>query len=406
MSKSGTPLASGPVFNPWTFVAAFLATLVLLACLGARADKFHWYDNFVRFTPNNAPDTKYEPTLAEMESIVRQKCRPDQILVVVGGNSILLGVGQPVQKLWTARLQEMLGPEYVVINFALRGACPTDGGALLAEALRDEYPKQIYIANMAPMQNLTPVGLDTYRFLTLEAFHKRRLIDFAPRTEAILARKDSALPPDKARELELRARADGFLYFRDLWTWTSYRFFSTYPASEPISRKMAYKARRVFPDTEPDFETMPKTQRYTPEIMKADLEISRAWTSPYYQRNEQNGWVLYPAVATEFEKRVRTSFPEPLRGRTLLLVSRNSPFYTRQLEKDIQERENLGFADTVRMLEAGGYHAMEYGKDFADDDYGDRTHLTASGGKRLAALIAPEIRSIAASLGYNTAKKE
>ena len=144
-------------FQPVTLLAGVVLGLIGLAWAGRAVTGRDWHRDFVRFHPLIAPESMYQPTIGEMRAIVRARCRPDQILVIVGGNSIFQGVGQPVENLWTRHLQELLGDRYAVVNLAFRGSSPTDAGALAAESLRDEYPRQIYLANVPPFVPSGPV---------------------------------------------------------------------------------------------------------------------------------------------------------------------------------------------------------------------------------------------------------
>ena len=92
--------------------------------------------------------------------------------------------------------------------------------------------------------------------------------------------------------------------------------------------------------------------------------------------------------------------PDALKKRTLILLSRSSPYYVRRLTPDEREREDLTYAHSVAVWEAGGYEAMDYGKDFTVEEYGDRTHVTWQGGAKLAVLVADNVRAMAQDLGY------
>ena len=83
------------LIRPVSLLLGFGLGLVLLVGLGRTTEQRDFHPKFTRFHPNMAPETLYYPTVAEMSAIVRRRCRPDQILVIVGGNSILYGVGQP-----------------------------------------------------------------------------------------------------------------------------------------------------------------------------------------------------------------------------------------------------------------------------------------------------------------------
>ena len=169
MSDTPAPLPSAPFFRPVTLLAGVALGLGLLAVAGRLVTRDDWHRDFHRFHPFIAPETLYQPTVAEMCAIIRARCRPGQILVVVGGNSVFQGVGQPVEKLWTRRLQERLGDRYAVVNLAFRGSAPTDAGALAAEALRAEFPHQIYLANVPPFKAASPGGTVEYFLMLLDA---------------------------------------------------------------------------------------------------------------------------------------------------------------------------------------------------------------------------------------------
>ena len=95
-----------------------------------------------------------------------------------------------------------------------------------------------------------------------------------------------------------------------------------------------------------------------------------------------------------------TIMPEPLRKRTLILLSRTSPYYTRRLPPDEQERDNLAYERAALLWRESGYEAIDYGSDYTIDDFGDRTHLTWRGGEKLATAVAVKVKEMAAKLDY------
>lgn len=359
-----------------------------------------WHPGFVRFHPYITPETLYEPTIGELSAVIRANCRPDQILVVVGGNSILQGVGQPVDKLWSRRLQELLGDRYAVVNLAFRGSSMTDGGAVAAEALRHEFPRQIYLANVTPLGSATPAGSDPYRFMLFDAYYKGQLIDFPARDKGISEYSGNPTTYPEIFFQILSARVDAALRFRDFWTWWSANLFFTFPTDRSPDIRTAYKPRNAFPDTEPDFDNMPFTERFAERFAEAEMAITRGYTGIYYEKDSSGAWRWVPAQREGFQGLVRNAFPDELKPRTLVVLSRNSPYYTRQLTDDERARDELAVQDALAGWRDAGYSSLDYGSDFADTDYGDRTHLTASGGRKLAALVATEIEAMSERLGY------
>ncbi|MFZ5494453.1 MAG: hypothetical protein ACOZE5_03830 [Verrucomicrobiota bacterium] len=396
-----TPPTTAPrFFQPVTLLVGLVLGLVTLSWAGRAVTRHNWHRDFQRFHPLIAPESHYQPTIAEMRAIIRDRCRPDQILVVVGGNSVFQGVGQPVEQLWTRHLQDLLGERYAVVNLAFRGASPTDGGALAAESLRDEFPRQIYLANVPPFTGASPAGNLDYRFMLFDAQYKGWLLDFAPRLTTL---EDYLAHPKvypAARETSLAGRLDAWLRFRELWNWWSVTRFFTFPTSLTPERAHAFRARNEFPDMEPDFAAIPFNERFPGKSLPVEMQIVRNVSAQFYEPVPGGGWKPNEFERQQFRKIARAAFPAPLKRRTLIVLSPNAPYYVRQLTPAEQERDRRALADSLVEWQAQGYAAAVYGDGFTDSDFGDRTHLTASGGRKMAAQLAPAIRSLAGKLGY------
>ena len=393
LSAMTQPIDKFSWVHPWTMLIGFGLTLVLLAWAGRRLSHDGFHDHFVRFHPMIAPDSNYRPTVAEMQGVVRQNARPDQILVVVAGNSILQGVGQPAGAVWSQRLQELLGPKYAVVNLAFRGSSPTTGGTIVAEALRDEYPRQILIANMGATESIDPLGTGDYLFIVYDAYYKGLLLSWAPRDTQI-----KALP--QLSESLLNARIDRWFYQNSFWNWWSTQVAFTFPTPMQPELSSAFDARGNLRDRENDYDDFPFKTRFAPEFEARNLEIAAARSSDFYPTQTDGQWELATEVYERFLTSAGNAIPDALKSRTLLLLGRDAPYYTHQLSPEIQARDDLAFSRSVDGLESIGYASMQYGRDYAPSQYGDRTHLTKSGGARLAADVAPKVRALAAKLGY------
>ena len=383
------------------FILGLVLGLCALSWMGRRAGRTDYHPGYARIYPAISPETNYYPTLDEMLAIVRGRCRHDQVLVIVGGNSILEGVWQPVADLWSAHLQELLGDRYCVINFAFRGGSPTDGGAVVAEVLRDEYPRQIYIADEAPFNGVESFAHEPYRYIFWQAYFRGSLMDNPARKRHI---SEYQWNPDQRRiymESAISVWLDVLFNYRDFWNRVCFEDFCTVPSylGDYVPKMLA--PRRMFRDDEPDaYNPAFLATKYPAESLEGEMVIVRNSTGQFYSRAPDGGWRLSKAKHDELAQIYSEAFPRALIPRTLILVSQNSPYYRRRLTPDEVARDEQGHRDAVKLWLDAGYAAVDYGRDFADDDFGDRTHLSKTGGRKLAEALAPEVRALAQRLSY------
>lgn len=386
--------------RPWGLLLGFVAGLVICAGLGRSLSSRDYHRDFVRFHMRISPEAHYYPTMDEMRAIVRARCRPDQVLVIVGGNSIFFGVGQPLGKLWTEELQRQLGPGYCVVNFALRGSLCTDGGALVAESLREEFPRQIYVANTSPFAEPAPFGMEPYRYLFREALARGLLMPFEPRLKEWQDYARGAYSFGERVERGSADQLDRALRYRDLWNWVGYNWLFTIPNPVTPQLPQATWPRSRFLDEENDFDAVPPSQRFPLAVRDAEMAIVRAFSGVHTERDAQGNWIVREISRQSFLRVARLAFPDPLKRRTLIVISRNSPNYLAQLTADELKRDEVAYAGAIAAWKEAGYNATDYGPGFVLEDFGDRTHLASKGGAKLAKWLAPQIRDMSDKLGY------
>jgi hypothetical protein len=392
--------------------SAFAPRLVLLGALigfaamcglGRYVAGIDYHPNFVRLTQWDSPEAKYYPTVNELIAIVRHEMKPGQILVIVGGNSVLRGVGQPPARIWTKRLQDELGSGYHVFDFSYDGSPAANGGAVVAEALRNQFPRQIYLANDTPTHGGGyPTGSPAYRFDNWEAYYKGMLLDDPVRNAEI--KLSHAIPEYynaefAVPELKIREWLDRFCYFQDLWNYVTFTQVNTVWGSYLPS---FLSPRGSYPDPEPDSLQSPLSARFPNDAAAtaAEMAIVRGDSIYAYNKGPDGKWQIYQPVWDEFETEAHAVIPDGLKKRTLMLVGYPAPYFVSRLAPDEAERNDLTFQHSVAEWEKSGYESLIYGKDFVLDDYCDRIHLTSRGGNKLADLVAPKIRAMAQKLGY------
>lgn len=398
---AASPSSAAPWMRPGWFLAGIALGLAGLSWLGRSAGRTDFHPGYARIYPAISPETHYYPTLDELLTIVRARCRTDQTLVIVGGNSILEGVWQPVGDLWTRHLQELLGEHYCVINFAFRGGSPTDGGAVVAEVLRREFPHQIYVADEAPFNGVDSFAHEPYRYIFWQAYFRGWLLDVPARSRHIAEYQWNKEQRRTFSEAAISVWLDRALNYRDLWNRVCFEDFCTVPSYFGDYFPALLTPRRKFGDEEPDaYDPAFMAVKYPASSYEAEMRIVRDSSGQFYARAGDGAWQLSPAKHKELAKIYAEAFPPQLIPRTLILVSPSSPYYRSRLTPDETERDRQGYADAVRLWGDAGYPAMEYGRDFTEDDFGDRTHLSKTGGRKLAEQVAPEIRALADRLSY------
>lgn len=390
-----------PSLSPGSLGLGLLVSLGALAGFGRWAAQAHYHRDFERIIPWIAPTTQYYPTASELANIVRQRAKPETILVICGGNSVLYGIGQPPARVWTRTLQQELGPRYTVVNLAIPGSTVTDGGAVIAEILRHEYPRQIYLANVFPFGGPVPGGSPSFRYLYWDARYKGLLSDDGVRDAGIV--RESAQPGmrEGLQELKIRMRLDQALYFGDAWNYLTYKKFGTVWGHYPVGG-IFLEPREIHHDQEADYLAAATKDRFPAYKDEAELKIVRGWADAAFfpKRDADGSWPLRTKGWNELREDLRQAMPSEQKKRTLVLVSRDCPYYVQKLSPDDSERYELTCRLTVQQWRESGYEAFDYGRDFSADDYGDRIHLTATGGDKLATLTATHIREMAQKLGY------
>ncbi len=368
-----------------------LAVGFLACCAAGRvAARQQPYKNFVRFHPGLGLESHYYPTFSQTLNLAREKAVPGKTLVLVGGNSVLHGVGQRVAHVWSAELQKLLGEDYVVLNLAMRGQAPNEFGGVVAERLAVDGVPVVYVTLGFPQLGWGSDwdGSATYRYFFWDAWGKGLIPSDSRRDPWLDEGFFSTFAKDQqALEARRRGRIDGLTYAQDLWTYVAARFRGS--VWTPLKYPRFWRPHCDEPDTDPG-STQPwelaNNETVAPIEMSVVRSVIQTPTSQGLLKGEQ-----YAAVA----KAYAALAPDALRHRTLYVLRLEGTYYRKRLSTDEQTAYleiHKRYADAVRQ---GGMHALVFGENYADKDYFDRSHLSESGGRKLAEELAPVVRAIA-----------
>jgi hypothetical protein len=384
----------GQRLNPFLVFIGIFTGFSLMVLAGRWAGKQNLLIGFERSYPLISPEGYFYPSLNNLTELVSHVGSRRKILVLVGGDSVLLGVGQKKDQLWTKELQRVLGPDFVVINLAYRGARPTEMGAVVAEALSKKYPRLIYVANAEPMSMPLPLAGGPYGYLNWEAQASGELPKGTPNLDV------GAFAANRGEELSTEGSIRGYFDFwshaSDLWNYLGYKFVFTAFNSLKVPPERFFEARNSSQDQETD--VLPIPQRFT--LQEQSMRILRMLINLWVEKDAQGDFRINPGVLAEFNGLARVAFPNSFKPKTFILLVYNAPYFVGQLSRDEQAAYDFAFSQGKSWLEMAGYRSALIGRNWTDDNFADRAHLTASGGQKMATAIAPEIKSMAVQLGY------
>jgi len=347
--------------------------------------------NFRRFHQRISPDTLYYPPYAMLENLALARWQPGRTLVIIGGNSVLNGVGQPADDVWSLRLQEQLGDAYVVVNLALRGAAPTQGAALVAEALLARGLPVVFVANTQPYDGSGQAAGGPYGYLYWQARSLGRLTAFAARDASISQWLEARPAKERTQQAEERlgARLEPWFRPQSLWHHIGYRHLFT--VWNFVLGRDSFSPRVRLPDNEPD--TPPVENRFQ-NYLTEEMAIVRGSAAALLVQGQDGHWQLEEGHRQRLAAGIEAAFVPSLRPHTLMLLSQNASYYRERLSPAERERDAQAYAACAQLWREHGIACEIAGAGFVPADYIDRAHLSPDGGLKLAFLLAEKIRQM------------
>jgi hypothetical protein len=374
------------------------AACAFLACClaGARLSRSNPFVNFERFHRLIAAEGLFYPTARQVRALGRDLLPPDKVAVVVGGNSIMHGHGQRSEGLWTKALQAELGDGYRVLNLAVPSAGLAEFGGVAAEVLGRDHPRLLFLSSVSSAG--IPLDMDgkLYRSFYWDARYRGLLLDGPERVAWEREVRRQRQDDEAFAELQRELRLDRYTYSRDLWTRLAYTHFGTVWSPAHVfslwhGRPQPFwgpRRRCEWPEPGP----LPLPLRYPAAWDAQALAVVRDWAD--------HGAPFFVGPNAPVPVLLRAWFPAPCRGRTLLLVLPDSPYYVERLTPAERARYHEVLRLAVTVAEQTGFAALGAGRGYGVEDFNDRCHLSEAGGRRLAAEVAPKVRLLAKQLGY------
>jgi hypothetical protein len=377
--------------RPWPLLLGVCAGFLACCVAGRIAARQQPFERFSRFHNGISPETHFYPTFSQTLNLAREQHRPGTLLVVIGGSSVLQGVGQRPEHLWSRKLQEELGEGFSVVNLAMRGGRPYEFAGLIAERLAADGVPVLFVTVALPGAGWGDWDGQTYRWLFWDAWGKGLLPD-DPRRNAWLNQEfDTKYGQDEAMlEQRRRGRVDGWLFAADLWQYVAYRYVGT--LWTPFKEGPLWLPHRRLKDRDVG-DKVPFEKRLNPARVQQDLHVVRGSITSGVGPLLLAGRGCAPLLA-EYEARL----PDRLRERTLFVLRLEATYYRNLLTEQERAQYEQVYRGIVAELDRAGLNAQLVGLDWAVEDYVDRSHIGERGGAKLARELAPTIRALAERL--------
>jgi hypothetical protein len=364
------------------FFAGLVFGLIILSIVGATLRPRHLIDEFKRFH-SGFSSRNFSVTAREIQLIV-DTVDSEKIIAVVGGTSVFQGTGQSQQYVWTTYLQEILGSRYKVLNLARQAGRPNDFGNIAAEILLKRKSKIIYISDSMLTQFVISLQESFFKSAMFDAWRRGYLLDWPPRDKLMR----NALWSSNAnfKEAAWGSLLDLPLNFNDLWNYVTYEIAGTVWNSSETTKSFVPLREVVDPQLPPEYF---ETHGYPP-VTDEQMRIIKSQLLPLDD-------LYWNTIKSESE----ALFPLKLRAVSIVNVNLQSPYYVKKLGPNGWQDQLLVARHMADILTGIGIGKTLIAQEsFDSNDFVDPIHLSVSGGRKLASIIAPDVQALAKSLGY------
>jgi hypothetical protein len=307
-------------------------------------------------------ESGYFPTARQVRAIVELRAQETApVEVIVGGSSVMYGVGQHESLIWTRFLQQHLGSDFRVVNFSQRGGSAADFGNVAAELLLRQGRPVVFIASASITDYTGALEASFYRHLIFDAWHRNYLLPWPPRDQLLA----NAIwrGPATLRGPALGALLDAHLNFNDLWSFVSYEYANS-NWNQALGER-SFQPRSGFQD--PD----PTPEYYTPLRYAHDLNETMRIVRGQILSSDNPRWERVMRLTDQM-------VPPELRAVTLAVIELNSPYYL----------DRLNPAERAAFIAQAHEHGQRLEK------IGFRSAMVA------ATALAPAVRAMAEELRY------
>jgi len=386
--------------SPAWFFSGVAIGLGFCICTGKWASHRPVYSNRVRFLRKVSPQGSVYPTVENLCRFVRRRAPRDKTLVLVGGSSVLLGVGQKEENLWTKTLQEKLGPDFAVVNISFSGSTFAPVGMPIAEILSKEYPRWYFVNDLflnGPQEWVpAPNGPFTYRHILWQSRLSNQLLKNPGRDlkfkDLLFDKNDSVRL--RAQEDALRALFEISLKSSNLWNSIGDRyFFPVYSALLPPDVPFWTPRRKLKDDNDDEPTGVSASERFA---KTADLEVKGLRLRIHGVGEDGDGRGAEGMAEHQINLKTLDSaiIDSGMRRHSLFLIISACPYFIDLLKPEEKESYLRGILTDAAELNREGFNVIPVGLHYHPDDYIDSQHISNLGAPKIAEDVATELRAM------------
>lgn len=378
------------ILQPEIFILGLFIGFILCSVTGFIVSKYMRFTHFNRFFRVTQPESHFYPTISELLVTARYEANLNKTLILVGGSSILRGAGQNPDEVWTITLQKLLGDQYKVINFAADGAGITSFAGVAFRVLVEEYNKIFFISDCAKHGDSAMDGVTPYAYIFWDAYYKNLLhLDKIEKKRITKIRKDE-MSKREGVELHFMSYLDSLFYFRDFWSWISYRFVFT--VWNDFTYRKPFRPRYRYSENKLDLKEgkiQNENARFQKEAEHLESIISQVFDlskTPIQYKED---------VLVNIRRSYDEGYTPRYRSKILCVITPDNPKHLSHISTKLEQSSKDMNRLARDLLIALNYHAIDMGQNFVPEDFYDSRHLSASGGNKVAIQVAKEVKNMA-----------
>jgi hypothetical protein len=387
--------------NPQILLGSTIMGFLFCCFLGNRVQKIDIFGpNFIRM---QGPESYFYPSLSFLVSHVEKTIiKSSQIAIIVGGSSVMFGTAQKANEVWTLHLQKLLGEKYKVYNFALRAGAIQDIASHVSETLLKRGFKVIYVSDSQTTPINLPLGSHSgYSFWY--AHFRNWIFNSEKRLRLIEESFKNTKNENELIELKIRGAINSRIFSDDLWNYVGYKhFFTSWTPYNNDKKPHTWSPIKLIKDDEAlhlHRSTVEKFEKYF-DLKTETLKLASVANQACTNSKDINEEIFTQSSKISFDNLNQWLSPE-LKKVIHIVLNYEARYYFDHLSPELQKCYEKTWQFSSKEFFNNRINNTIFNQNTDYDDNNDRTHLTASGGMKLASKLAPALKKQAASIYGN-----